>query len=265
MAKPFSLFSWGASKFSSDILENQKFILPGKNGEIDFDFMESFIADMEKEHVTKLVAFLKVSGLEDYDLTENEKQSLNRFQTLEWKLYKIGDLFKKLPTKKLPYKAKELPETPINDYVLPCLTSSFRNQGLNYYAPKQNATILKNVISIPSNSDVYRAYFQSNEFTVLSDAYAIDWKDSTNPLTKYQYLFMVMCINKVTDLPKYSYKMKLGGWNVVQNKYISLPVRDGKIDFEFMNTFISATSKLIIKNVVRYVKNKFDNTKSLEK
>ena len=114
------------------------------------------------------------------------------------------------------------------------------------------------MISIPSNSDVYRAYFQSNEFTVLSDAYAINWTDKTNQLTKYQYLFMVMCINKITDLPKYSYKTKLGGWNVVQKKYISLPVRDGKIDFEFMNTFIHAISKLNIKDVVRYADNKLD-------
>ena len=32
---------------------------------------------------------------------------------------------------------------------------------LNYYVPEEGATVLQNVISIPSNSDVYRAYFQS--------------------------------------------------------------------------------------------------------
>lgn len=248
-----------------ETFKNQYVNLPYKNGKIDFDFIDTFIAELEAERIAGLSAYLKVSGLEDYELTEKEEQSLNRFQTQEWKLYKIGDLFEKLSTKKLPYKAKELPEAATNDYVLPCLTSSFRNQGLNYYAPKENATILKNVISIPSNSDVYRAYFQSNEFTVLSDAYAIDWKDKTNQLTNYQYLFMVMCINKITDLPKYSYKTKLGGWNVVQKKYISLPVLDGKIDYEFMNTFIRAISKLIIKDVVRYANNKLDTTRSVVK
>lgn len=62
------------------------------------------------------------------------------------------------------------------------------------------------MISIPSNSDVYRAYYQSRDFTVLSDAYAIRWKDTNADITGKQYLFMVQCINKVTDLPIYSYK-----------------------------------------------------------
>lgn len=50
----------------------------------------------------------------------------------------------------------------------PCLTSDFRNQGLNYYVSGEGATILKHVISIPSNSDVYRAYYQSRNVQVFS-------------------------------------------------------------------------------------------------
>lgn len=96
------------------------------------------------------------------------------------------------------------------------------------------------MISIPSNSDVYRAYYQTRDFTVLSDAYAIRWKSKEIELSPNQYLFMVMCINKVTDLPIYSYKNKLGGWNVVKTKEIRLPEKNGKIDFAFMDTFISA-------------------------
>ncbi len=51
-----------------------------------------------------------------------------------------------------------------------------------------------------------------------------------------------MCINKVTDLPIYSYKNKLGGWNVVKDKYIQLPQKDGEIDFDFMESFIAELS-----------------------
>ena len=67
-----------------------------------------------------------------------------------------------------------------------------------------------NVISIPSNSDVYRApVSKKHDFTVLSDGYAIRWKDSETELVlQINSLFMVMCINKVTDLPIYSYKNK---------------------------------------------------------
>lgn len=159
--------------------------------------------------------------------------------SVEWGKHRMGDLFEKIQTNKLPYKADHLPKCATGEYTLPCLTSSFNNQGLNYYVPRDGATILKDVISIPSNSDVYRAYFQSREFTVLSDAYAIRWKSVETTPTQNQYLFMVMCINKVTDLPIYSYKNKLGGWNVVKDKYIQLPMSDGKINFVFMENFVA--------------------------
>ena len=209
---------------------------------------------------------MTVSGYDNYELSTEELDALQRFAELNddnWGIYTVGDLFEKVVTKKLPYKAKELPKQPTDDYILPCLTSSFQNQGLNYYAPKAGATVLSNVISIPSNSDVYRAYYQSRDFTVLSDAYAIRWKSGKVELSPNQYLFMVMCINKVTDLPIYSYKNKLGGWNVVKNKDIKLPEKDGKIDFAFMETFISAIKKLAIKEVVLYSDRKITATKEL--
>ena len=72
---------------------------------------------------------------------------------------------------------------------------------------------------------------------------------------------MVMCINKVTDLPIYSYKNKLGGWNVVKDKYILLPQKNGEIDFDFMNAFISAIQKLAIRDVVSFTDMKIAATK----
>ena len=68
---------------------------------------------------------------------------------------------------------------------------------------------------------------------------------------------MVTCINKVTDLPIYSYKNKLGGWNVVKNKEIILPINDcEQPDLAMMNNFINAIQKLLIKGVVEYTNNK---------
>ena len=266
MRKPFELFSWGTSSYNVEIIKSQKIVLPVKDGEIDFDFMESFVAELEAQRIAELSAYLKVSGYDNYELSVEELDALRRFSNFNdsnWGTYKVGNLFERVETKKLPYKAKELPKQPTEDYVLPCLTSSFQNQGLNYYAPKAGATVLSDVISIPSNSDVYRAYYQSREFTVLSDSYAIRWKSDKIKISPNHYLFMVMCINKVTDLPIYSYKNKLGGWNVVKGKYIRLPEKDGKIDFSFMETFVSAIKKLAIKDVVFYSDQKIKATKSV--
>lgn len=256
MSKAFSSFSWGASSFNVKIIERQKIYLPIKNGEIDFDFMESFIAELEAERIAKLEAYLIATGLKDYVLTVEEQQALDDFEKMKWKVFKLGVLFEKIKTKKLSFKADELPKQITDEYTLPCLTSSFKNQGLNYFVPKDEVTVLKNVISIPSNSDIYRAYFQSNEFTVLSDAYAIRWIFNGVKLLPNQYLFAVQCINKVTDLSIYSYKNKLGGWNVVKNKYIQLPIKNAQPDYAIMETFISAIHKLVIKEVVLYADKK---------
>ena len=175
----------------------------------------------------------------------------------------MGNLFERVTSKKLAFKAEELPKEMTGDYILPCLTSSFKNQGLNYFVPKDEATILRNVISIPSNSDIYRSYFQSNEFTILSDAYAVRWILDDVKLLPDQYLFAAQCINKVTDLPIYSYKNKLGGWNVVKDKYIQLPIKDNKPDYELMATLISAIKKPILKKVASYVEGKRETTKAV--
>ena len=263
-------FSYMRKLFSFDYMgtwnkiKELKILLPTTaNNEIDFDFMESFIRELEEERIRELSAYLTVSGLSDATLTEREKLALQNFDTLEWQKFKMGDLFDRVSTAKLPYKAADLPKEATAENPLPCLTSSFMNQGLNYYAPKENATVLKDVISIPSNSDVYRAYYQSHDFTVLSDAYAIRWNLNDREISAQEYLFMVACINQVTDLPIYSYKNKLGGWNVVQYKYIMLPVRNGVPDYEAMQDFISAVQKLVIKDVVKYADKKIGATKAV--
>jgi hypothetical protein len=263
LQKFVSLYDNQQGGYKLEDIKNHKIQLPIKNNKLDFEFMESFIAELEAERITKLENYLIENNLKDYILTKEEEQVLNKFNDIEWGAFRLEVLFEKITTKKLSFKADELPKQIINEYTLPCLTSSFKNQGLNYFVPKDGATILKNVISIPSNSDIYRAYFQSNEFTVLSDAYAIRWFFDDDKLLPKQYLFAVQCINKVTDLSIYSYKNKLGGWNVVKNKYIQLPIKNDKPDYKLMETFISAIQKLIIKDVVLYVDRKIEATKSV--
>lgn len=236
---------------------NSELTLPvKKNGDIDFEFMESIIEGLETERILELDTYLLTTSLKEYELTEDEQKTIDEYNKLMWGEFKLGTLFEKIETQKLPFKADELPKQLTGNYTLPCLTSSFKNQGLNYYVPEDGTTILKNVISIPSNSDIYRAYFQSNEFTVLSDAYAIRWILDDVNLMPTQYLFAVQCINKVTDLSIYSYKNKLGGWNVVKNKHIQLPIKDNKPNYEAMETLISAIQKLVIKDVVLYAESK---------
>ena len=42
---------------------------------------------------------------------------------------------------------------------------------------------------------------------------------------------------------------------MVKNKNILLPVKDGKIDFDFMGKVVMILKKIIIKDVVLYIEN----------
>lgn len=265
-------YSYGHKLRSS---QSHDFIIPlpqTVNGKIDFAFIENYVRELEelrlkeleKSRLHELATYLIATGLKDYYLTQKDHVAISHFKSLHWKEFRIEDLFERVETAKLKYSAKALPKQPTDQNTLPCLTSSFMNQGLNYYVPREGATILNNVISIPSNSDVYRAYYQPDDFTVLSDAYAIRWKDKSVSIQPNQYLYMVACINKVTNLPIYSYKNKLGGWNVVKNKHIVLPVNeDNQPDLVAMEKLITAMQKVAIADVARFTAQRLDATRQV--
>ncbi len=73
---------------------------------------------------------------------------------------------------------------------------------------------------------------------------------------------MVTCLNKVTNLPIYSYKNKLGGWNVVKEKYIALPITiNEQPDLEKMEQLVDAIQKIVVADVAKYTARQIDVTR----
>lgn len=66
-----------------------KVLLPTKNNQLDFDFMESFITELKAEritelkakHIAELSAYLTVCGLDDYKLSMEDFNNLQKFKT----------------------------------------------------------------------------------------------------------------------------------------------------------------------------------------
>ena len=48
--------------------------LPEKNGCIDYDFMENFVAELEAFRVEELKSYLSSTGLNDYTLTKRKRR-----------------------------------------------------------------------------------------------------------------------------------------------------------------------------------------------
>ena len=107
-------FSYGKKLRSSQSL-NFKMMLPINNGEIDFGFMESFIAELEAQRVAELSAYLTVSGYDNYELSTEELDALQRFAELNddnWGIYTVGDLFEKVVTKNYRTRRRNCPSSP---------------------------------------------------------------------------------------------------------------------------------------------------------
>lgn len=93
MRKAFSLFSWGQSRFNVSIIGEVKFFLPvlqeseKKNkcnlNDIDWDYMQERIRELEQERIRELELYLKATGLSSCILTEEDRGILQKAKS--WK------------------------------------------------------------------------------------------------------------------------------------------------------------------------------------
>ncbi|BAM97292.1 restriction endonuclease subunit S [Helicobacter pylori] len=185
----------------------------------------------------------------------------SQLNAIKWGEFRLGDLFEKIIIKPLPYQTAQLPKEKTPTHELPALTAGILNQGLNNFVPKENATILKNVISISANgANTGATFYQPHEFCVLQDAYAIEFIGDKK-LNDKEYLFFVCAISKVIyNNSKYEWTNK-AGWNKVKNELISLPLKPTAktqtlkdIDFNFMEKFIAELEQCRLAELEAYLK-----------
>ncbi|WQZ83226.1 restriction endonuclease subunit S [Helicobacter pylori] len=251
-------------------IKNDKVILPLKPTanaqtleDIDFDFMETFIAELEQCRLAELEAYLKATGLENTTLSNDEENALNVFNNsgggntpcgLRWQSFKIVDIFEVKNTRNI------LARDVVKDSgTTPYLCASKENNAVNSYI-NYNADFLDkgNCIFIGGKTFVV-TYQQKDFYSNDSHNLALYLKD-THSKTKLNQLFIITCIYKALN-NKYSWGDSISNTKI-QNDSILLPTNQhGKIDFHFMRTFINALMKQTIQGVVQYSSAKIQATK----
>ncbi|RVY43675.1 restriction endonuclease subunit S [Helicobacter pylori] len=268
-------------------IKNDKVILPLKPTantqtleDIDFDFMETFIAELEQCRLAELQAYLKATGLENTTLSNDEENALNVFNNsggggntpcgLTWQHFKLGDLFEKLDLKfkkKIFNKQKDISKVQTSEFDLPLVNAKNGDNGIMYYGRSSDFESAEMTIDIVNDGAVSTAnvYPQPLKTGVLYNAYLI--KPKFTP-TRETLLFFTPCIYKAIKL-KFSYENK-ASWNKVKNELISLPLKPTAktqtledIDFDFMHTLINALMKQTIQGVAQYCSAKIQATKEI--
>ena len=233
-------------------LRNETLLLPSKNDEPDWDFMEEFIKEIEEKYIKNVDKYnqenidkaLSVTGLTTADLNGNlEIKSADRYEE-----FRVGDLFDAFlgivtPNEMLLKKGK-----------FPVITGVTENNGINGYF---NELIVNhtysNMITV-SNRGVYSgtAYYHNYEFILGSNVIAL--KPLSFKMTKNIALFIMTLINKLYYGGYDNYPTKS---SILEDAILLPAIDENTPDFDYMEKAIYIYIKKVIKSW------KMDNEKEI--
>jgi hypothetical protein len=227
-----------------------KIQLPTNNNEIDFEFMESFVAELEAQRLAELEAYLTVTGLKDYVLTEEEEKAIKDFECLDWLEFNLLSLFGKSTRGKRLKSADRIPGK------LPFITAGEANEGFSDYIGNDVEVFPENTITIDMfGSAKYRNYEYG-----CDDHIAVV---HTEEVSKNAAIFITSAIHKSSYNGQFHYGRNFYAKDADELN-IMLPVNSGgNIDYEYMSTLLSAIQKLVIKDVVLWADKKIEATKHI--
>lgn len=224
--------------------------LPCKDGKIDFDFMESFVAELEVQRITKLKAYLSVTGLTNYTLTDDEKQALNDFSNSKFADFTFRRIFSNIKQGRRLKKDDQIPGT------IPFVMAGTTNTGVANFVSNPVASFPKNSITM----DIFGNTFYRNYEFGAGDDTGVYW-NVANEYPKEAMLYIAASMAK-SVAGKFSYGEKLRSSQSL-NFRMKLPCKNNEPDFEKMTLLISAIQKLVIKDVVLYADKTIEATRKI--
>ena len=221
--------------------------LPTQDGKIDFDFMESFVAELEAQRVAELEAYLTVSGFDNYELSAEELDALRKFETLDWQAFNLESLFGKST------RGKRLKSFDRIDGNLPFVTAGEANEGVSAYIRNEVDVFESNTTTIDMfGSAKYRNYkYGADDHIAVVHTEKVPQKAS---------IFLTSAIHKAAHTGKFNYGRNFYAKDA-DALDIMLPVKNGQPDYEVMELLISTVQKLVIRDVVQYSDKKIAATK----
>jgi type II restriction modification enzyme methyltransferase len=245
------------NQFRLNSIENTVIQLPVKPGtrddfnytedDIDWDYMESYIHDLEQSYIHDLDAYLQKTGLNDYTLTDDEQALLEREPM--FREFNVGDLFNGSSGD------TDIKKEHLNGEGYPVITAGVDNLGVAGYS-SINAKIL------PENSvtvDMFgNGCFRPFEYKMVTHSRVFALTLKNRPLTQEAGLFICNMLKWLQS--KYNYS-NMCTYNKIKNEIIQLPVKPGTdevnyteddIDWDYMEAYIRAMEKQVIADVVDY-------------
>lgn len=247
--------------------------------DIDYGYMHEYIAELERERVAELErervaeldTYLAASGLDDYELTHEDRQLLAAHRGLVsarvedvdkareskqtvFSTFRVDEVFRKVEARCRRRgfdKRRDTSTMPDEEYCIPLVNAKLGDNGIMFYGRRSDWDTQEMCLDVIQNgaSATGTVYAQPGPVGVLWDAYLI--KPVDQPVSTQALLYLSKCVEKITK-EQFSYDKK-ATWDRVRHCEITLPVTPaGNIDFDYMERYIRAVEKVVIADVVRY-------------
>ena len=215
-------FNWGGNGATLGRLARLKIMLPvDKNGEPDFDYMESTIHELKKAKTIEYREFLKK------ELKSIRYVEIPKLDEKDWAAFKLTDVFKINPGKRLTVSDMKMGNTPF-------IGASDSNNGITNFISNRNASFDRNVLGVNYNGSVVENFYHPYDCLFSDDVkrfHLKNWKDG-----KFILLFMKGIILQQKSKFLYAYKFNE---KRMKNQSIMLPVDgNGAPDYSYMEQYI---------------------------
>ncbi len=221
--------------------------------DIDFDFMETFIAELEQCRLAELEAYLKATGLENTTLSSDEENALNVFNNsgntpcgLTWQSFKLGDLFE------ASNGDFDIQKRHINHKGEFVITAGLSNNGVLGQSDIKAKVFESHTITI----DMFGcAFYRSFAYKMVTHARVFSLK----PKFEINHKIGLFLSTLFFGYPKKFGYENMCSWAKIKNDKVILPLKPTAnaqtfedIDFDFMHTLINALMKQTIQGVAEY-------------
>ncbi|HEC1566147.1 TPA: restriction endonuclease subunit S [Campylobacter upsaliensis] len=201
--------------------------------QIAFNYMESYIKELEAERIQELEAYLKVTGLNDYTLSQKEQEALKAFENLstpkrerervsgtpnevplKWESFKIGDLFE-ISTPKKKFNANAIKFNGKYPYV----ARGDSNNGIRGYIDEDEA-FLNEANTISFGQDTATIFYQTSPYFTGDKIKIFTFKKGE--LDRYKANFLISVMKKA--FANFSWGSSSFNVEILKNVCVLLPV-----------------------------------------
>lgn len=209
---------------------------------------------MEESRIREMETYLKVSGFENCELTEDEKNALQSMPALKFRNFKIGNLFD-INT------GRDIIIGRVQNGNIPLISHQHDNNGISKRIRQLKNRILfeydKTIVL--ADRGVFYATTQMENFHIGTRVKALTFKSGTK--NEAIRLFVVTAINKLQMLFT---DYLVNATDKLPILEIQLPITSsGSIDYQFMETYIRAIEKLTIQRVKDWRDKEIATTKNI--